>query len=121
MEFDRQANEDMGLPSWNDLAYHMFGLMPDDLRVVADLMADDELMLSSDPSVFHLNDDIYFIANDAAVGPPKTLEDLPRWVEPKLRDVWGDWIMKKGYLHDRVDQFGKLQSNINLYLAFFHH
>lgn len=97
------------------------GLVPDDFHVIAELMADDELMLSSDPSVYHFNNDIYFIGNDAAVGPPKTLEDLPRWVEPKLRDVWGDLIIKKGYLHDRVDKDGKLQSNINLYLAFFHH
>ena len=111
----RRGNEELGLPSWNDLAYHMFGLLPSDFpQLVTELAANEEVAQSS---VLFVDDDIYFYVLDAdgnRAPPPH----LPPWVEPKLRDVWGAWNTKTGY-RNPVDPFGKLQSDINRYVSLF--
>ena len=119
---NRQGNEELGLPSLYDMAYHMFGLKPTDFpNLVEDLMTDDELMLASDSNVIHCNGDIYFcVWNDYDDRlPPKTLQNLPWWVEQNLRIIWSNLNVLNGYHNEPVDRFGKLQENIDLYLAFF--
>ena len=109
----RRGNVELGLPSWNDLAYHMFGLLPSDFpQLVTDLTENEEVVQSS---VLFLNDDIYFYVLDA----DGNHAPLPPWVEPKLRDVWGALNTKTGYPNERVDPFGMLQSDINRYVSLF--
>ena len=111
----RDGNVELGLPSWNDLAYHMFGLRPTDLPdIVPELAARSEVLRSP---VFMRDGDIYFHDEWSHDTPPT---QLPPWVEPKLREAWRVWNDRQCYQNAAVDPFGKLRSNIERYLSLFH-